>query len=179
MRLVVFLSFLLSTAFFYCTICFNPTKLPNRFSSAHAATPSCRDLACGLSFLCCGSKSSKLAFAYSLFAGSTPSTNGRGGRGNRSTGVKDGIAASGRGVGSGAVGGVNVGRRTGGVALGAGGRGLDDDDEGELSRDAIAAFVSGLLTVLCSCVGQMLELTNRQVFSSLVSFVFVAFHARS
>lgn len=28
-----------------------------------------RDLACGLSFLCCGSKSSKLAFAYSLFGG--------------------------------------------------------------------------------------------------------------
>ena len=33
-----------------------------------------------------------------------------------------------------------------------------------MSRQAIGAFVSGLLTVLCSCVGQMLELTNREVF---------------
>lgn len=87
-----------------------------------------RDLACGLSFLCCGSKSSKLAFAYSLFAGG----GGNGARGP----VKDGATAA---------------------------RGIDFEEEGEVSRGAIAAFVSGLLTVLCSCVGQMLELTNREV----------------
>lgn len=44
-----------------------------------------------------------------------------------------------------------------------------DIDDGEVSREAIAAFVSGLLTVLCSCVGQMLELTNREVRSGQVS----------
>lgn len=56
----------------------------------------------------------------------------------------------------------------GASADGGGGGGWDaglgkDIDDGEVSREAIGAFVSGLLTVLCSCVGQMLELTNREV----------------
>lgn len=46
----------------------------------------------------------------------------------------------------------------GGTASGSG-----EEEEREVSREALGAFVSGLLTVLCSCVGQMLELTNREV----------------
>ncbi|CAM9377158.1 unnamed protein product, partial [Sphacelaria rigidula] len=90
-----------------------------------------RDLACGLSFLCCGSKSSKLAFAFSLFAGGEGRGKGRGA-------VTDGAAAI---------------------------KGAGSEEEGEVSRQAIGAFVSGLLTVLCSCVGQMLELTNREMWA--------------
>lgn len=63
--------------------------------------------------------------------------------------IKDGKGAS-------AEGGGGWGEGGGGV------RGGEDDDD-EVSREAIGAFVSGLLTVLCSCVGQMLELTNREV----------------
>ncbi|CBJ31781.1 conserved unknown protein [Ectocarpus siliculosus] len=107
-----------------------------------------RDLACGLSFLCCGSKSSKLAFAYSLFGGGgrSPQEGEAGGRQERAT--------SRDGTGSSADGG-------GGAGWGEGGF----DAEGEVSREAIGAFVSGLLTVLCSCVGQMLELTNREMWA--------------
>ncbi|CAN0562444.1 unnamed protein product, partial [Ectocarpus sp. 12 AP-2014] len=58
-----------------------------------------RDLACGLSFLCCGSKSSKLAFAYSLFGGSGRSPQGgTGGRQERAT-VRAGTGSSADGGG--------------------------------------------------------------------------------
>lgn len=93
-----------------------------------------RDLACGLSFLCCGSKSSKLAFAYSLF----------GGEGNKADNHGVGVRAPSDGSSF-------AGQRQG------------EEAEGKVSREAMGAFVSGLLTVLCSCVGQMLELTNREV----------------
>ncbi|CAM9937367.1 unnamed protein product [Ectocarpus fasciculatus] len=107
-----------------------------------------RDLACGLSFLCCGSKSSKLAFAYSLFGGGgrSPQEGGAGGRQQHAT-IRDGTGASADGGG--------------GAGWGEGGL----EEEGEVSREAIGAFVSGLLTVLCSCVGQMLELTNKEMWA--------------
>lgn len=71
--------------------------------------------------------------------------------------MKDGKGASADGAGG------------GGWGEGGGGGGLGgDDDDGEVSGEAIGAFVSGLLTVLCSCVGQMLELTNREVKRGVV-----------
>ena len=76
---------------------------------------------------------------------------GEGGQGNHA--IKDGKGASADGAGGGGW----------GEGGGGGGGGLGEDDDGEVSREAIGAFVSGLLTVLCSCVGQMLELTNREV----------------
>ncbi|CAM9530020.1 unnamed protein product, partial [Scytosiphon promiscuus] len=109
-----------------------------------------RDLACGLSFLCCGSKSSKLAFAYSLFGGGgrAPAGGGDQRQSQEILAIKDGAGAS-------ADGAAGSGGWDGGAL----------DEEGEVSREAIGAFVSGLLTVLCSCVGQMLELTNREMWA--------------
>ena len=120
---------LLLLLFMICNV-FYVTLHPTPLSSPSIRPPPrplrCRDLACGLSFLCCGSKSSKLAFAYSLFTG--------------------------EGVGGGGSAARRHHREEPGTLA-----------EGEVSRHAIGAFVSGLLTVLCSCVGQMLELTNREV----------------
>ncbi|CAM9272378.1 unnamed protein product [Discosporangium mesarthrocarpum] len=105
-----------------------------------------RDLACGMTFLCCGSKSSKLSLSFSLFD--------FGPRGLWKEGVGNGGPSEGLSS-----------RRGGGVDEGEEGEGEGEGEvSGEVPREEVGAFVAGLLTVLCSCVGQMLELTNKEMW---------------